>query len=484
MIARADRAGQVDRVTPVHRNARYARLDIPGPMPLELIGAVPRIRRDPLAYLEEVAARHGDLVAFPMPRGTTLLVNDPAGVRRVLLDHHRKYSKQTLQFGALSEITGTGLLTADGDTWRPHRRVLQPAFHHGALEPLAGHATAVAAELRSRWEAAPARTLDADRAVMAAMLDLVGRSLFSTELGPAGVVAGQEIVDAVDAALRLTVTRSASPVPGSWPTPSRARLRRSIARLDAATADVVRARRAAGIGAGDGDLLALLLRAEDAGLLSSTEVRDEFVTLMIAGHETVASSLIWTLHLLSRHPGVADALAAEFDAVLGAPARPPTWADLPALRLTRAVVDEALRLYPPAWVITRRAVEADEIAGVEVPAGTTVILSPWLLHRRAASWPDPARFDPERFLGPERSAERATSRGDYLPFGMGPRLCIGRDIALVEAVLVLATVLPGRRLVAPPGRREVEAEALVTVRPRGGLLLGLVTVGTGPGRGP
>jgi len=453
------------------RYVRYARLDIPGPTPLEFVGAVPRIRRDPLAYLEEVVAWHGDLVAFPMPRGTTLLVNDPSAVRRVLVENHRNYSKRTIQYGALSEITGTGLLTVDGDAWRPRRRVLQAGFHHGALSSLAGHATDVATDLRTRWDAAHGQVLDADRAMMTAMLDLVGRSLFATDLGRCGVVAGPEIVDAVDVALRLTVTRSASPVPASWPTPGRAKLRRAIARLDAATTQVLAARRGAGLGPDDGDLLSMLLRAQDAGALTPAEVRDEFVTLVIAGHETVASSLTWTLHLLSRHPQVADRLAAEFDAVLGTPARVPTWADLPALRLTRAVVDEALRLYPPAWVITRRAVAADELAGAPIPAGTMVILSPWLVHRRAASWPDPRRFDPERFLGPGNAAERATARGDYLPFGMGPRLCIGRDLALVEAVLVLATLLPGRRLVAPRG--EVEPEALVTVRPRGGLPLKL-----------
>jgi cytochrome P450 len=452
-------------------------------MPWDMIRAVPLIRRDPLAFLGGLVARHGDLVAFPMPRGTTLLVNDPDGARRVLLDNHRAYGKRTLQYASLSEVTGPGLLTAEADDgWRSHRAVVRPAFHHGALEAVAAHATSVAAQLRAAWDAAPGRLLDADAVIMESMLDLVGRALYATDLGPGGVVDGREIVRTIDGALRLVVTRAASPVPGSWRTPGRARLRRATARLDVAAADVVRARRARGLRDEDGDLLALLLRAQDAGAMTGREVRDELLTMIIAGHETVASSLTWTLHLLARRPEVQEALAAEFDEVLGAAPpgpshRTPTWADLPALRLTRAVVDEALRLYPPAWVITRRAREPDTLCGVEIPAGTLVLLSPWLLHRRAASWPEPERFDPRRFL----DGERSTPRGDYLPFGLGPRLCVGRDTALVEAVLVLATLLPGRRVSPPPGAAApVAVEALVTLRPHGGLPLTLTLTLTPP----
>ena len=197
-------------------------------------------------------------------------------------------------------------------------------------------------------------------------------------------------------------------------------------------------------------------------------MRDEIVTLVIAGHETVASALAWTLQLLAEHAEVQEQVHAELATVLAG--RPATWADLPDLRRTRQVVDEALRLYPPAWVVTRRALGPDVVAGVEVPAGTLVIISPWLLHRRAQAWPDPLRFDPDRFAEPRDSAPR----GDYLPFGAGPRLCIGRDFALVEAVLALATVLAEYRL--DPVRADAAAprpqvDALVTLRPRGGLPL-------------
>jgi cytochrome P450 len=447
-------------------NARYTPLDVPGPVPADMLRALPAIVRDPLAYLERVVARYGDLVAFPMPRGAVLLVNDPAGARRVLQDNPRNYLKHTVQYTALAAVTGQGLLVADGDVWRDHRRIVRPAFQHEALTGFAARAVEAGEELRAAWDAAgPARALDADAMIMRTMLRLVGRTLFSSDLeGEAA-----RIVAAVDGALRLLVRRSRSPVPAGWPTPSRFRLRRAVQVLDAICADLVTTRRRVpgGTAPAGSDVLGLLLDAAGAGELTSREVRDEIVTLVIAGYETVASSLTWTLGLLADHPRVQDALAAELDDVLRD--RSPGWADLPALRVTRAVVDESLRLYPPAWVVTRRAVAADELAGVRVPAGTLVILSPWLLHRRPADWPDPGHFDPGRFLGTAGAAARSPApRATYLPFGLGPRLCIGRDAALVESVLMLATLLRGRRLSRPPGSAPPRPEALVTLRPKTG----------------
>jgi cytochrome P450 len=456
------------------RNARYTPLAVDGPLPADMVRAVPAIRRDPLAYLRGVTARYGDLVAFPMPRTPVLLVDDPAGAARVLRDNHRAWGKATVQYRALSAVTGAGLLTADGDAWRHHRRIAQPAFRHGALDGVATQAVAAAEDLRATWDAAgPDTPVDADAATMRAMLAVVGRTLFAADLAPVA----DRVVGAVDAALHAVVHRSASPLAlgplGRLPTPSLRRLRRAVATLDDVAADVVARRRAApDLAAGD-DVLALLLRAAEAGALTGREVRDELVTLVVAGHETVASSLTWTLHLLAGHPSVQRDLHAELDAVLGG--RAPAWADVPALRRTRAVVDEALRLFPPAWVITRRALADDVVAGVEVPAGTLAILSPWLLHRRPARWPDPDRFDPARFLGGANGragpAGPAAVDAGYLPFGAGPRLCIGRDLALVETVLVVAALLRDREVVRPPGAPEPRVDALVTLRPRGGLPL-------------
>jgi cytochrome P450 len=449
------------------RNARYTPLSADGPLPLEMMRSVPAIRRDPLAFLQTMVARYGDLVAFPMPVGAVLLVNDPAAARRVLQDNHRNYTKATVQYTSLAAVTGAGLLTADGDGWRTRRRIVQPAFHHAGLEGVAGPAVEAGRRLRDRWDAAAGGLLDADAATVRAMLEVVGRTLFDTDLAEAG----ERIVAAVDDALGMVVRRAQTLVPASWPTPGRRRFRRAVQVLDDACFDVARARRARGVRDQDTDVLALLLRAAAEGELTERQVRDELVTLVIAGHETVASALTWTLHLLAGSPRWQDALAVELDDLLGdaRQGRLPRWSDLPRLTVARAVVDEALRLYPPAWVITRRAAAPDVLAGVAIPAGTLVILSPWLLHRRPDAWPDPERFDPGRFLGAERSAPR----GDYLPFGAGPRLCIGRDFALVESVLVLTCLLHGRRVVRPPRAAALRVDALVTLRPHGGLLLHL-----------
>ena len=447
------------------RNARYTPLDVDGPLPLDMIRGISAMLRNPLDWLEQVVRTHGDLVALPLPRTPVLLVNTPSGARRVLQENHPNYTKQTVQYGALSLVTGAGLLTADGEPWRRHRRIMQPAFHHGGLDQVAA-ATLTAAEGLARvWDEVPAGTpVDVDAATMRAMLEVVGRTLFADDLADQG----ERVVTAVEDALHVVLARARSPFANGplarLPSPSRRRLRRSVATLDEVCAEVVDRRRRQGVGIEDDDLLAVLLRA--SGELSDREIRDELVTLVIAGHETVASSLTWTLHLLAGAAPVRAQLHAELDQVL-AGGRAPRWADLRALTYTRAVVEESLRLFPPAWVITRRALAEDQIDGVTVPPGTLLLISPWLLHRREQTWPDPLRFDPTRFLGPESSRRRE----GYLPFGAGPRLCIGRDFALVEATLLLAALLRDRTVAHPPGAAAPKVDALVTLRPRGGLPL-------------
>jgi cytochrome P450 len=435
-----------------------------GPLPRDMLRDVRAIRRDPLTYLEQVTRRYGDLVAFPLPRTPVLLVNDPDGVRRVLVENTRAYSKATVQYGALSAVTGSGLLTADGDDWRHHRRIVQPAFHHAGLDNVATQSVRAGLRLARGWAELPdGAVVDVDAACMQATLEVVGRTLFDADLA----ADGERIVAAVHDALSVVIARARLPRPAWLPLPSARRLSRAVATLDETCERVVGARRRRSTGPDD-DLLGLLLQsADEHGGLSPRQVRDELVTLVIAGHETVASAMTWTLQLLAEHPEVQAQVHAELDAL---PGDQPRWEDYGSLRRTRQVVDEALRLFPPAWVVTRRALEGDVVAGLDVPEGTLVIISPWLLHRRPQAWPDPLRFDPDRFA----TARDSAPRGDYLPFGAGPRLCIGRDFALVETVLALATVLRRHRLATVdvdgrPGRPAVDA--LVTLRPRGGLPL-------------
>ncbi len=446
------------------RNARFTEVDADGPLPWHMVAAIPAILSDALPFLEATADRYGDVVPFPVNGRPAVLVNGRDGVRRVLQDNHRGYGKETVQYTSLALVTGAGLLTTDGEVWRAHRRVVQPAFHRDTLSHVAGESVRAARLVRAEWDAAPGRVVDVDDVLMRATLHVVGRALFGADLVDGGAAEGRRLVEAVHEALAVVMRRATRPwtAPPGVPTPTARRLARSRTTLDAACAAMVRARRAQ---AEPGrDVLGLLL----ASGLTDGEVRDELVTLVIAGHETVAASLTWTLRLLAEHPQVVARVHGELDRVLADGAggtRAVAWQDVASLPLVRAVVDEGLRLYPPAWVITRRALADDVVDGVALPQGTLVIISPWVHHRRGDLWPDPSRFDVDRWLGEPAGGRRE----GYIPFGAGPRLCIGRDFAVVESVVVLAELLRDRT-VAPAGPRP-GVVASVTLRPKGGMYL-------------
>ena len=419
-----------------------------------MVRAVPAIVRAPHLFLAEVTRRHGPVAAIPLPRTPVLVLADPDGVRRVLVENARGYGKATIQYSALATVTGPGLLAGDGEVWKQHRRTVQPAFHHGSLEDVAAHAVHAARGLVAEADALPPGTpLEVLGATSRAGLEVVGHTLAAADLSGDAPL----LVDAVGRALELVVRRAASPVPAAWPTPARRRLAREVAVIDEVCARIVATRRARPL-EDPRDVVGLMLAAG----MDDRQVRDELVTFVVAGHETVASSLTWTLDLLARNPSVLARVHAELAGALGG--REPGWDDLGNLPLLRAVVDESLRLYPPAWVVTRQALADDVVAGVAVPAGTLVIVCTWGLHRDPALWEAPEEFRPDRFLDAPRPAA-----GSYVPFGAGPRLCIGRDLALVEEVLVLATLLR-ERTVRPAGPAP-RVDALVTLRPRGGLPL-------------
>lgn len=433
----------------------------PGPDGPTMLRKLPVILGDTLGFLRWCTQEYGHVVAFPLPRQQVLLVDDAAAARHVLVDNHRNWDKGTIQYRTLGLVTGEGLLTSDGETWRTHRRLAQPAFHHGTLEQTAQHTVAAAQGLARRWDGLGAGArVDVGEDMLETTLEVVGASLFGTDLG----ADAPGLVRAVVRALDVVVRRARSPLkaPAHVPTPGNLRLRRALATLDGTVASIL-AQHAARPRAAGTDLLTMLLEARDgATSLTREQVRDEIVTLVIAGHETVASSLTWTWHLLAAHPGVQARLLAELAEVLGD--RPPRLADLPHLRWTRQVVDESLRLYPPAWVVTRRSLGPDHLAGHAVPEGTLVLISPYVLHRHPGWWEEPDAFRPERFGGGAQDAIRQA----YLPFGAGPRLCIGRDFALLEATLMLAA-LAQRFTLTPARARPPRPLAQVTIQPRGGL---------------
>ncbi len=426
-----------------------------------------RMRSDPLGFLVDCAAECGDIVEFPIPRHRVFFVNDAEAANRVLQGNHRAYGKSTVQYRSLALVTGDGLLVSEGEEWLRGRRLVQPAFHHRTLEELGGHVADAAGRLLAAWDAQPdGAVVDVDEAMMLATLEVVGHALFSTDLG----LQGEELVGAVLQALDRVVARARSPLPLplGWPTPGNTRLKRAVDRLDASVETMVRRRQELGADVDAADLLGLLL----GSVGTEREVRDQVVTLIVAGQETVASALTWAWWLVSGDAEVVERLAEESDRVLGG--RPPAAADFARLTYARQVLDETLRLYPPAWVVTRRVLEDDVLVGAPVPAGSLVILSTYALHRNPRVWAQPDRFDPERF-GPEARAAIGRTDGarlGYLPFGAGPRMCIGRDFALVEGVLMLSAMAGRFRLERLPGT-VVRPDPSVTIRPKGGLPLRL-----------
>ncbi len=435
----------------------------PGPLGPQMLRAMMAIRVDPLAYLERTWRQYGDVVQFPIPQPPSYLVNDPEAVWRVLVMTDRGYSKSTIQYRSLALVTGEGLLAVDTPGWRRQRPLVQPAFHHEGLDRIVAHVDGAVTRLVAEWSVLPTDpVVDMDAAMMELALEVVGHALFGTDLsGDAAEITGATL-DALD----VVVARARVPLtPPSWvPTPGNRTLKRSVATLDTAVRHMLAERQRAPRSEPE-DMLDLLISSRDeSGVgLTPTELRDQVVTFIVAGHETVASALTWAWALLAEHPDVQARLQAEADEVLAG--RAPRFEDYRRLVYARAVFDEVLRLYPPAWLITRKATQADVLGGHDIPAGSLVILSPWLLHRHPAVWQDAESFRPERFI------EGDVDRRAFLPFGAGLRQCIGRDFAYVEGVLTLAALAGQVSVEFPEGGGVPDVAPLVTVRPVGGLKL-------------
>ena len=445
---------------------RPAPMTAPGPAGGDMLRSIGAIRRDPLRFLADMHDRYGDVLQFPIPVPATYLVTDPEAVRRVLVTNAKAYGKRTLQYTTLSLVTGEGLLTADTAAWRPQRMLVQPAFHRSSLELVAGHVRTAVDRLVARWSAQEGQVVDVDEAMMHLALEVVGSSLFGSDLSGDA----ERLADATLAALDVVVkkARSPLPVPVAVPTPTNVVLRRAVRKLDDAVEAMLVDRAARPLAAGEPprDMLDLLLATHDGSSLSRAQVRDQVVTFIVAGHETVASALTWAWHLLATNPDALALLRAEVDLVR--PDGDVCFDDLASLAWTAAVLDETLRLYPPAWLVTRRSLAPDVLAGVEIPADSLVIISPWLVHRDPTAWSQPERFDPSRFVDAEGARRKdVVASSAYLPFGAGPRLCIGRDMALLEGVLVLASL--AARIELEPVGAAPRAVPLVTIRPDAGL---------------
>jgi cytochrome P450 len=422
-------------------------------------------RRDPLAFLRWAAREYGDVVRFDGWPFVVHVLYHPDHVKYVLQENNRNYWKGNL-IGRVKPLIGDGLFTSEGDFWRRQRRLAQPAFHRQRIEAFATIMSNAGARMLDGWETAATEgtPIDLMEHTSRVTLRVVGQALFGVDL--IGEAAG--VGRAMLAALQFVSEEAFSIFPSLLliPAPRNLRFRRARARLDRVVLGIIEQRRQS-VTTGD-DLLGMLMAArdEDTGEgMSDRQLRDEVMTFVLAGHETTAVTLAWACLLLAQHPGVGEQVRHEVATVLAG--RTPVLADLPRLQLTRRVIDETLRLYPPVAVIARETFAADEIDGYVIPAKSGVLVSPYVTHRHPAFWHDPDRFDPDRFT-PEQSAARP--RFAYFPFGGGPRLCIGNEFALMEAQILLAMILQRYRVEVAPGH-SVQHEIRVTLRPRQPMLM-------------
>lgn len=446
-----------------HRRYFRTPATAPGPSGPQMLRALRAIRTDPLRFLQRMTRAYGPVVQFPIPSPASYLVADPAAVRRVLVDRARYYDKATVQYRSLSLVTGEGLLTTSGDIWRRQRRMVQPAFHRASLEAVVGHAATATDDLMARWaDISRGAVIDIDEAMMRVALETVAASLFGTDLSADADRLARATLEALD------VVVSSAQVPIRLPdwTASRRTLRRATLELDEAVHRMVKRRLAES--EPRSDLLGLLVAALDGDdPIPVREVRDELVSFMVAGHETAASAMTWALWLLAGDPQSQQRAIDEVGDVLGDDRV--SVDHLPRLPYLRAVVDEAMRLYPPVWLVTRRALEADVLGGREIPADSLVIMTPYLAQRDPALWSGAEDFEPERFLGEHRGG--AAHDAAYWPFGLGPHMCVGKDFAYLEATAVLASLLQRIRVARVPGESDPRAAPLVTLRPADALPL-------------
>jgi cytochrome P450 len=427
---------------------------VPG---LPLLGNLLQFRRDRIG-LQEAAARTGAIARIQLAHIPVYIVTDADLAHEVFVTHADKVVKSSaLQF--LRPMLGDGLLLAEGDTHRRHRKLLAPAF---APKRLAGYGEVMVRETEvqiARWRAGD--RVDIADEMMQMTLAIAGRTLFGADVrGDAAKVAR-----GIELGMRAQMENLRSPVRlgYEWPLPRHRRMRRAVAMLDEVVYRLIAEGRARGTDRGDVLSLLLLSRDEDDGQgLSDRQVRDEVMTLLLAGHETTANALTWTWYELARHPDVLARLVTELDQVLGD--RAPTVDDLVQLPWNLAVVEEAMRLHPPVYMTGRQTSAAIDLGAHRLPASSVIAVNIRGIHRRADYYPAPEAFLPERMLEPEK---KRRPRHHYLPFGAGPRVCIGAHFALLEAQLALATM--ARRVRLRPIVGSVAPEPLVTLRPRGGL---------------
>jgi cytochrome P450 len=430
----------------------------PGPKGHLLVGVLPEFRKDPAGFLEKMARQYGDVVYLPLGRQHIYYVGHPDAIRDILVTHQTKFKKSRMLERA-RVLLGDGLLTSEGQHHRRQRRLVQPAFHRDRLAGYGAVMVDRAAILRDQWESG--KPMDVLQEMMRLTLSIVAKTLFSTDVDSEADEIGVALTQVFD--LFEVILMPFSEILEKLPLPAVRRFKRARKRLDETIYRLIAERRASG---GDaGDLLSMLLLAQDeecSGGMTDEQVRDEALTLFLAGHETTADALTWAWYLLSQNPEAEAAFHAELDRVLAG--RLPTFDDLPQLRFTEGVFSETLRLFPPAWGIGRRTLEDYPMGDFVIPALSVVLMSPYVVHRDPRWFADPLLFRPERWL----ADDPARPKFAYFPFGGGARVCIGERFAWMEGTLLLAAIGQRWRLRLELGHR-VETHARITLRPKHGM---------------
>ncbi len=432
----------------------------PGPRPLLPTSNIIAMRRDRCGFLTRLAREYGDLVYFKLGQQPVFLLNHPDYIRDVLVTHNKNFMKgEGLQ--RAKRLLGEGLLTSEGEFHLRQRRLSQPAFHRQQIAGYAATMVDYAERMRDGWK--EGETVEMSREMMRLTLAIAGKTLFDADVESEA----DEIGDALSRAMALfnNLTVPFSHLLEKLPLPAVRRFHKARERLDATIYRMIDERRRSGDAGGD--LLSILIQARDeegdGTGMTDEQLRDEMMTIFLAGHETTANALTWTWYLLSQNPDIEAKLHREVDDVLRG--RLPIADDYPNLSYTEMVFAESMRLYPPAWIIGRRALNDYQIGDYFIPARSILLMSQYLMHRNEKYFADPLKFDPERWR-PE--ARESRPKFSYFPFGGGPRLCIGEHFAWMEGVLVIATVARRWKLRLMQGH-PVEPQPIVTLRPKYGM---------------
>lgn len=440
----------------------------PGPKGHFLIGHIPEFKKDILGTIEAARKTHGDLLRFKLGPKTAYVITSPELAQEVLVKQKDIYPKLGMNVKkpvGLQLLLGYGLLTnPDADSWLSQRRMMQPTFHRHHIATMSDKIVAAGQRMLQRWAKrySPGAVVKVDQEMMTVTLDIINRTMFSTDV----TNQAEAIRQALGTGLQFIFQRTQNPFspPLTWPTPGNRAFKAARQTIDQVIYGIIDRRLETE--ERYGDLLDMLIEARDADTgegMSREQLRDEVATIFAAGHETTANALTWTWYLLSQHPLVLQRLQEEVDLVLGD--RPPTIDDLPDLPYTAATFDEALRLRHPAPLLPRRVDQDTTLNGYAIPAGSTIFVSIYSIHRHPAHWEEPEMFKPERFL---TRGEEKQHRLAFMPFGAGQRMCIGNNFALIEGQLLLALMAQQVELRLVPDH-PVEDEVSVTLHPRHGL---------------